>query len=207
MSIEQEFFKKLQNKAGDHPLKNRLEEELKEHVEDSALYKKESLDQSMTRLGKPKKIARELKDIYFSFQRFAIYVAVYFTIVLPLSVLASIILLHQVDILLFITGFSPIFIIVVSPLVGFIFAYSEKRFGYTQKEIVLYGMGVEIIKAFIVAFLMMFTHKLYFMFDPDVRPYIPHMFFIEMCMAAFGSWVGGSAGKFFNRKNPPVVGV
>ena len=205
MSKEKEFFNKLDSKAGNHPLKERLAEELKDHIEDVVFNKKESVDQSVARLGKPGKIAGELKEIYFSFRRFAVYVALYFAIVFPLSFIASIILVHRVEMFMFTTGFSPFFIILVSPVVGFIFAYSEKRFGYSQKEIVLYALGVEIIKAGIAAFLMIFTHKLDFMFDYDVRPYIPHMFLIEMCLAAFCSWVGGTAGKFFNHKSPPHI--
>lgn len=206
MKIEQEFFKKLKNKSGGHPLKERLAEELKGHVEDSIAYKKESVDHSIERLGKPGKIARELKEVYFSFQRCGVYVAIYFTILLPLSLFVSITYFHDIKMFLFSTGFAPFFTIIVSPFVGFIFGF-YKRFEYSLKEIVLYGIGVEMVKAMIIAILMIFTTQLYAMSDPDVRPYLPHLFLIETSLGAFCSWGGGAFGQLcrnFIRK-PPMV--
>ena len=208
---KQEFFKKLEDEVGNHPLKDRIKEELQEHVDDSVEFQKRAADESIERLGSPFTIASNLKEIFFSFKRFVIYTAVYFVVLLPLSVLVSISLLKgQYLFDAFTGGFAEFFTIIVSSIVGFIFGY-KKRFEYSQKEILIYGIGVEVIRIIITIILMTFTTRLYFMFDPDVRPYVPFMFLVELFLGGLFSWIGAVIGGEFHKnsvtKNPPMVGA
>lgn len=208
---EQEFFKKLKSKAGDHPLKKRLEEELKEHVEDSIELRKQSVDQTVARLGKPARIARDLREIHFSFKRLLIYLLAYLVVLTLVSAPAYYIIFDRFAISLF-DLLSPFFIIVVSPIVACIFAFPRKRFlGYSQKEVVVYGASVEIGKAVLALSLMIFTDlKQYTVLnDPDVRPDIPQMILFRVILGAIFSWIGGVIGNAFKKKssagNPPMM--
>jgi hypothetical protein len=205
--MSKDFFKKLEEKTDGHPLKQRLEEELKEHVEDTIELRKQSIDQSIARLGTPDKIGGELKQIYFSVKRFFVYLAVYSVITIPVSLVLSYVLLNKFWIIVA-DGLAPFFIIIVSPLVGFIFSYSKKRFfGYSQKEILWYGMGVEVSKIILTMLLIVFTDTYYFFNNPDVRPFVLLLFFLQIVFGGVCSWAGGYIGKHVRQKNSSTINV
>lgn len=73
MSQKQEFFKKIDDKAGQHPLKDRLQEELREHIDDATISRRHTVEQSIERLGAPQRIVRELRNADVSWRRFGIF--------------------------------------------------------------------------------------------------------------------------------------
>lgn len=213
MFHEKEFFNKLKSKAGDHPLKERLAEELQDHIEDAAEFRQQSVDQTIARLGKPNRIARELREVYFSFKRLLIYVAVHLIVLTLVSTPVYYIVFDRLGISLF-DLLSPFFIIVVSPVTAFIFVFPKKRFrGYSAKEVVVYGASVEIVKVVLALILMIFSHleEYVVLNDPDVRPDIPPMILFHMTVSVIFSWVGAVIGNglknMFVTRNPPTAGA
>jgi uncharacterized membrane protein len=213
MKNKQEFFKKLKSKAGDHPLKERLVEDLQDHIEDAEEFRRQHIDQTIVRLGKPTRIARDLREINFSFKRLFSYILAHFIVLTLFSLPVYYVVFGKFSISLF-DLLSPFFIIVVSPIIAVIFTFPWKKFtGYSEKEAVVYGASAEITKATLALFLMVFTHLEQFtvLNDPDVRPDIPQMILFRVILGAIFSWIGGVIGSNFKKnsstKNPPMVGV
>lgn len=192
MSIEQEFFKKLKSSTGNHPLKERLVEDLQDHIEDAVELRQQRIDQTVVRLGKPARIARDLREINFSFKRLLFYVLAHFIVLTLFSLPVYYIVFGKFSISLF-DVLSPFFIIVVSPIIAVIFIFPWKKFAdYSKKEAVAYGVSAEITKATLALFLMVFTHLEQFtvLNDPDVRPDISQMILFRVILGAIFSWIG-----------------
>lgn len=143
MSKEQEFFKKLEDKAESHPLKDRLEEELKDHAEDSAAFRKQSIEQSVKRLGTPRRIIKELRDADVSWKRFGIF-TLFCGAVLGLKFAGQLAVIYLYPALYLSYLLMILNVLVLGLPLGAAIVLAGKRFHFSIAELFWYGFVFEI---------------------------------------------------------------
>ena len=141
MKKEQEFFEKINNKAKNHPLKDRLEEELRDHLEDAGAARQQTLEQSIDRLGTPRKIIRELRDADVSLKRFFLFGVVCGAVMSALYIV-EVLLLHFYALSIVSTFSLIIFVLGVgAPIFAAILLFHKKYYSFA--ELFWYGFVFE----------------------------------------------------------------
>jgi hypothetical protein len=214
----QEFFKKLGDEMGGHPLKVRLEEELKDHLEDTVMFRNQNIVDGIERLGSPQKISKHIKSIdsFFYVNLSFLFIAFLYFMFLVVGILSF---YFHVSSSVFVL-FGKIYLISMPFMVGLLCVFYRKILAISVKKVFYYTFFISLTFGLIRMiflktmpyFLPWVTWKIMYAYAWD---FVADSGFIETVFNSllFSSIsvlvvvVGNGFKKSSSTKNPPMVGA